>query len=86
MDKPRPSFTIEELTKEALRQVPSDEEGIFTNSQLRVLWGCSRDTVWSKLDILVSLGWKITPAKKRIVDRAGRMTWTIGYKFISPSV
>lgn len=85
MAKPKPDFTIEELALDALSQVPEGEDGVFTNAELRKLFGCSRQSVWIKLDVLASLGWEFPPAKKRIVDRVGRQTYTMGYKFIPPN-
>ena len=85
MGKPKPNFTIEELTLEALNQVPEGQEGIFTNYDLRLLWGCTKQTVLSRLDKLISLGWQAIPAKKSFVDRLGRPTHTMGYRLIPPN-
>jgi hypothetical protein len=85
MAKPEPDFTIEELALEALSQVPEGADGVFTNAELRILFGCAKDTVYKRLDTLASLGWKFVPTRKKIIDRVGKQTHTMGYKFIPPS-
>ena len=83
---PLPRFTIEELLREAVEAVPTDERCVFTTKELAELWGYeSQKGTRGQMDKLQEIGWQFLATRKSFVNRAGILTTTFAYIVIPPS-
>ena len=84
-DAPLPRFTIEELLREAVEAVPTDERCVFTSRDLADLWGYrSLESARRQMPYLEEMGWKFITTRKVIINRAGTLTPISAYIVIPP--
>jgi len=84
-DAPLPRFTIEELLREAVEAVPTDERCVFTSRDLANLWGYrSLESARRQMPYLEEVGWKFITTQKVIISRAGILTPINAYIVIPP--
>jgi len=84
---PLPKFTIEELLREAVEAVSTDERCVFTTRELAELWDyVGLNSARRQMDFLENeKGWKFLATRKGIVNRANNLTSTSAYVVVPPN-
>lgn len=87
IEAPLPTFTIEELLREAVESAPTDERCAFTTRELAKLWDYkSLESVRRQMTFLEeNKGWRFVATRKSFVNRADDLTSKSAYIVVPPN-